>query len=108
MEELARILRFPGTPQLPHTHGGFRQDKRPYQEILSAEDRDKIARSFHNEIALFGYQWSRKESPRTRTGSRCDTTPKSPTARVPPGWSVGFQKDGTLGVKPFPLSCSLT
>jgi hypothetical protein len=45
--------------QLPEKRakGGFRQDTRPYQELLSNADRDRIARLCHREIAAFGYQF---------------------------------------------------
>ncbi|NNK49678.1 MAG: hypothetical protein HKP01_12465 [Gemmatimonadetes bacterium] len=57
MEELGRRLDLGETPELPRTKHGFRRDKRPYQEVLSAEDRSRIERVFAREIAYFGYRW---------------------------------------------------
>jgi len=42
---------------LPRAKGNFRADRRHYREILSDKDRDKIARLFADEIALFGYMF---------------------------------------------------
>ena len=57
MEELGRRFDLDETPQLPRTKHGFRRDTRPYQEVLSAEDRLRIERVFAREIAYFGYRW---------------------------------------------------
>lgn len=35
----------------------YRRDRRPYREILSPEQRDRIARIFSREIALLGYEY---------------------------------------------------
>jgi len=37
--------------------GDYRRDRRPYQEVFTAEQRDMIARAYAREIALFGYQF---------------------------------------------------
>lgn len=57
METIARRLDLDETPELPRTKHGFRRDKRPYQEVLSADDRVRIERVFAREIAYFGYRW---------------------------------------------------
>ncbi|SFD36916.1 Sulfotransferase family protein [Thiohalospira halophila DSM 15071] len=46
-----------GLLSLPSVHAksGFREDKRPYQEVLSEIDREIIARVCRNEIEAFGY-----------------------------------------------------
>lgn len=59
-EELENIcnerLGLPAKLTLPRAKGGFRTDRRHYREILSNEDKQKIARMFAEEIALFGYK----------------------------------------------------
>lgn len=42
---------------LPKTKTGARKDKRSYQEVLSIEEKEKIAELFSEEIALFDYQF---------------------------------------------------
>lgn len=42
---------------LLRTKTGTRKDKRPYQEILSIEEKEKIAEIFSEEISLFDYQF---------------------------------------------------
>jgi len=37
--------------------GEYRQDRRPYQEVFTAEHRDIIARAYASEIAMFNYQF---------------------------------------------------
>jgi Sulfotransferase family len=56
--ELNRIfeeLNLSGNPQLPEAKRQFRQDHRPYQEVLNDEQAARIAEIFKNEIALAGY-----------------------------------------------------
>ncbi len=48
-------LGIPEKLTLPRAKGNFRADRRHYREILSDKDRDKIAKLFAGEIALFGY-----------------------------------------------------
>lgn len=60
-EELEQIRNKVGIPkklELPRAKSQFKTDKRSYAEILTAEDRDKIATLFHDEINLLGYEWS--------------------------------------------------
>jgi hypothetical protein len=42
---------------LPEAKSRFRQDNRNYKELLSEDDKSKIAKFFANEIKLFGYQF---------------------------------------------------
>ena len=57
LEELVMRLRFSSMPLLPLAKANVRQDQRDYREILTPEDRDKIAKVFAREIAYFGYEW---------------------------------------------------
>jgi hypothetical protein len=52
---LATRLGLSATPSLPRAKGGFRQDRRPYQEVLGPRERDLVARVFAREIAAFGW-----------------------------------------------------
>jgi len=55
LEEVSAILGLPEVPVLPRAKGSYRKDKRPYTEILSQEDQEKIRKIFQKEIDLFGY-----------------------------------------------------
>jgi hypothetical protein len=57
--ELDEIWTRLGLPELelPRAKGQFRGDKRHYRDILTPEERDRIAAVFHREIALLGYEW---------------------------------------------------
>jgi hypothetical protein len=57
MQELAQVVGLPEVPQLPQTKGGFREDKGNYRQVLSPQDREKIAKVYAREIAYFGYEW---------------------------------------------------
>jgi hypothetical protein len=52
-----RQLGLPEKLVLPRAKGNFRTDRRHYREILSDEDRKKIAEMFADEISLFGYEF---------------------------------------------------
>lgn len=55
--DLCERFGFEDFPELPKAKSRFRDDKRSYREILSAEDRDVIAKAYAREIAHFGYVW---------------------------------------------------
>lgn len=57
--ELDALLRKLGLPpvRLPRVKSGFRKDRRHYREVLTAEERDRIAREFSREIDLLGFQY---------------------------------------------------
>ena len=57
LKEVASKLNLPEKIVLPHAKGKARKDKRNYRELLTQEDRDKIAKVFAREIAYFGYQY---------------------------------------------------
>jgi len=57
MEEIRDRLGLTETPELPFAKATQRKDRRSYRDILSEEDRDKIAKVFEREIAYFDYQW---------------------------------------------------
>lgn len=57
MAELRDRLGLPETPRLPRAKSGYRRDKRPYREVLTGKDRDRIARLCTPEIAHLGYAW---------------------------------------------------
>lgn len=57
LEDIGDHLGFPDRIVLPDTKRSSRKDKRPYRELLSEQDRVKIARMFAREIAYFGYEF---------------------------------------------------
>lgn len=58
LEEVCnKTLGIPEKLILPSAKSGYREDKRHYREILSAEDKEKIAEIFFDEISLFGYEY---------------------------------------------------
>jgi hypothetical protein len=57
MEEIRDRVGLPETPSLPRAKSSYREDRRSYREILSDQDRYKIAKVFAREIAHFGYEW---------------------------------------------------
>jgi hypothetical protein len=57
LEEVRKHVGIPEKLELPRAKTGFRKDKRNYREILSETDREKVARLFHEEIDLLGYEW---------------------------------------------------
>lgn len=57
-EDLAVIAKRIGLTEpliLPRAKSGFRADKRPYTEILSDSEQERIRQVFSREIALLGY-----------------------------------------------------
>ena len=56
-EVFARVgLPWPGSiPRKAKT--GYRKDRRPYQEVLTADQRERIAKACAKEIALMGYTY---------------------------------------------------
>lgn len=58
-DELRRVCDHVGVPadnmEIPRAKGSFRKDRRPYREILSPEETERIGRMFHREIELMGY-----------------------------------------------------
>jgi hypothetical protein len=55
LEFLEKRLGLPGRIELPRAKASFRGDRRPYREVLSPEERDRIAAMFSREIELHGY-----------------------------------------------------
>jgi hypothetical protein len=55
LEEVRRRIGLPGPLRLPVTKGGFRQDRRAYQEIYGEAEKARVARAFAREIDHFGY-----------------------------------------------------
>lgn len=59
-EELEAVRQHLGMPEpleLPQAKGGFRPDKRRYQELYAPEQRDFVAQKFTREIELLGYRF---------------------------------------------------
>ena len=56
LEEFRVRVGLPQPLSLPHAKASFRTDHRHFRDILSPEERVKIARVFAQEIALFGYE----------------------------------------------------
>jgi len=42
--------------QLPHAKGQFRKDRRDFHKVLSKKSIRRIAKIFHKEIEMWGYQ----------------------------------------------------
>lgn len=57
MQEIAKLIGLPETPDLPRAKANARKDSRSYREVLGEQGRSEIARIFGREIALFGYSW---------------------------------------------------
>ena len=57
MEDIRKRLNIEEPIELPRAKGHFRKDRRNYREILSEQDREKIAKVYAREIAYFGYEW---------------------------------------------------
>ncbi len=55
LEEVYKLLNLPDIPPLPNAKGGFRKDRRPYQEVLNAKEKELIQTICQKEIDLFGY-----------------------------------------------------
>jgi hypothetical protein len=57
-EELEQVLLHLGIGEkivLPRAKSGYRKDNRHYRDILSASEKEKIAKIFHRDIENFGY-----------------------------------------------------
>lgn len=54
---LKNLLGLPEIPQLPKAKSAHRIDKRPYRQVLSSFDREKISELYGREIKEFGYRW---------------------------------------------------
>lgn len=57
LKDISEKVGFSEVPSLPFTKTNFRKDKRNYREILSKEDKERIADVFSREIELFNYEW---------------------------------------------------
>jgi hypothetical protein len=55
LAQIQREIRLDELPVMPRTKSSHRKDKRSYQEILSQQDREKIAELYREEIELFGF-----------------------------------------------------
>jgi len=60
-EELTRVFASLGVPFSGsldvHAKSGFRKDRRPYQEVYTQVQRERIARAFAQEIEKFTYEF---------------------------------------------------
>jgi len=57
LEEVRRYLGLPEPLKLPEAKAGVRKDKRHYKEILSEDEKNRIAELFKEEIKLMGYEF---------------------------------------------------
>ncbi len=57
LRAIEKKLGLPGKLELPNAKGNFRKDRRPYQEVLTPEQRAIIDDMFQDEIQLHGYQF---------------------------------------------------
>ena len=55
LEDIRERLGLPEALSLPKAKSGFRADRRPYHEILSSDEIQRIAEKFSDEISRFGY-----------------------------------------------------
>ena len=53
---LQQRLNLPEPIILPSAKSSFRKDKRPYYEILTTDEIEKVAELFQEEMRLFGYK----------------------------------------------------
>jgi hypothetical protein len=57
LDELVQRLSLPGPLELPDAKRQTRKDRRPYQELYSAQAREYVARVCAPEIEAFGYRF---------------------------------------------------
>ena len=57
LEEVRKHVGIPDPLTLPRAKSSSRKDRRSYREILTEEERDRIAEMFADEIRLFGYEF---------------------------------------------------
>jgi hypothetical protein len=57
LEEVRRRLGLADPLELPRAKSGFRQDRRPYQELYGEAERARVAQAFAREIDHFGYRF---------------------------------------------------
>lgn len=57
LEEIRQHLGIPEPLELPQAKGKVRKDRRHYREILTEEQKDKIAELHKHDIELFGYEF---------------------------------------------------
>jgi hypothetical protein len=57
LEQVRQAAGLPDGLQLPRAKGHTRTDRRPYRELYSDADRDKVARMFSRTIAATGYRF---------------------------------------------------
>jgi hypothetical protein len=57
LETIGAHLRLPGKLELVRAKSGYRKDKRNYRDVLSKDDRKRIAALFSDEIELLGYEF---------------------------------------------------
>jgi hypothetical protein len=55
LEAVRTHLGIPEELKLPHVKAGHRTDRRSYHDVLTAEQSDRIAEMFKDEIQLLGY-----------------------------------------------------
>lgn len=55
LEQVRQLIGLPRPLDLPRAKGSTRTDRRHYTEVLTAEDRQRIAEMFKEEIELMGY-----------------------------------------------------
>ena len=56
LEAVRRQLNIPEPLELPRAKARFRKDKRTAGEILTTEEKARIAQIFEKEISLYGYE----------------------------------------------------
>lgn len=57
LEAVRQHLGLPEPLQLPKTKATYRSDRRHYRDVLTPDQRDRIAELFRDEIALTGYEF---------------------------------------------------
>jgi hypothetical protein len=74
VERIRERLGLPEPLELPRAKSSERQDRRPYQEVLSAADRAAIESRFAETLATFGYGWSEEAGGEPVSGAASDAS----------------------------------
>jgi hypothetical protein len=57
LEVFRTQIGLPDKLELPMAKSQYRKDKRSYRDLLSVQEKGRIAEMFRDEINLFGYEW---------------------------------------------------
>ena len=60
MAKIFDILHLPWPPDLPWAKAQFREDRRPYSDVLSLDEAALISKTYAKEISFFGYIYDQR------------------------------------------------